>query len=240
MSFMACLLCMLTSQLCHADVINIRVSHMGWVNWYSGRVSPSGRRRRVGRVCARGRRLAGEWWRVRPCPTSDFDAVFTVGFVSSSSTQWYGQNTILTTFIFEQKSNTPLNHQLWYQLLGKFRPGMYWYLPIGGLKHTDTIFYVVRQIRLHPRERVIVLDIEIHGVGGLHLLLLQLLQWQQGCCHYSSLFLSTHTHVFSHNSLCTLFTLLSNNCLFYRQTWWAPPTHLSTWRGQQSLKPSHH
>jgi hypothetical protein len=108
------------------------------------------------------------------------------------------------------------------------------------VKHTDTIFYVVRQIRLHPRERVIVLDIEIHGVGGLHLLLLQLLQWQQGCCHYSSLFLSTHTHVFSHNSLCTLFTLLSNNCLFYRQTWWAPPTHLSTWRGQQSLKPSHH
>jgi len=54
---MACLLCMLTSQLCHADVINIRVSHVGRVNWYSGRVRPSGRRRRVarvGRVCARG------------------------------------------------------------------------------------------------------------------------------------------------------------------------------------------
>jgi hypothetical protein len=42
-----------------------------------------------------GRRPAGEWWRVRPCPTSDFDAVFTNGFVSSSSTQWYGQNIIL-------------------------------------------------------------------------------------------------------------------------------------------------
>jgi hypothetical protein len=52
------------------------------------------------------RRLAGEWWRVRPCPTSDFDAVFTGGFVLASSTQWYGQNTILRTFIFEQKSNT--------------------------------------------------------------------------------------------------------------------------------------
>jgi len=51
---LSCLLCMLTSQLCHADVINIRVSHMGRVNWYSGRVSPSGRRRRVGPVCARG------------------------------------------------------------------------------------------------------------------------------------------------------------------------------------------
>ena len=38
----------------HADVIHIRVSHMGRVNWYSGRVNSSGRRRRVGRVCARG------------------------------------------------------------------------------------------------------------------------------------------------------------------------------------------
>jgi len=78
-----------------------------------------------------GRRPAGEWWRVRPCPTSDFDVVFTSGFVSASSTQWYGQNTILTTFIFEQKSNTPLNHQLWYQLLGNSGtpmrgPGVYW------------------------------------------------------------------------------------------------------------------
>jgi len=59
-----------------------------------------------------GRCLAGAWWRVRPCPTSDFDAVFTSGFVSSSSTRWYGQNTILTTFIFEQKSNTTSNQAL--------------------------------------------------------------------------------------------------------------------------------
>jgi len=115
MSSLACLLCMLTSQLCHADVIHIWVSHVGRVNWYSGRVSSSGRRRRVGCV---GRRPAGEWWRVRPCTTSDFDAVFTSGFVSASSTQWCGQNTIVRTFIFEQKSNTPLNHVLWYQLLG--------------------------------------------------------------------------------------------------------------------------
>jgi hypothetical protein len=33
----------------------------------------------------------------------DFDVGFNSGFVSSSFTQWYGQNTILTTFIFEQK-----------------------------------------------------------------------------------------------------------------------------------------
>jgi len=62
--------------------------------------------------------LAGTWWRVRTLTTSDVDTVFTSGFVSSSSIQWYGQNIILTTFIFEQKSNTTLNHMLWYQLLG--------------------------------------------------------------------------------------------------------------------------
>jgi hypothetical protein len=56
--------------------------------------------------------LVDAWWRVRACQMSHFDVVFTVGFVSSSSTQWYGQNTILTTFIFEQKSNTTLNHVL--------------------------------------------------------------------------------------------------------------------------------
>jgi hypothetical protein len=39
-------------------------------------------------------------------------------------------------------------------------PVMYWYLLLRGLKHTETIFYVVRQNRLHPRERVIVLEIE--------------------------------------------------------------------------------
>ena len=38
----------------HADIILIRVSDMGRVVWYSGRVGPSGRRRRVARVCARG------------------------------------------------------------------------------------------------------------------------------------------------------------------------------------------
>jgi len=36
------------------------------------------------------------------------------------------------------------------------------------IKHTDTTFNVVRQNRLHPRERFILLDIEIHGGGGLH------------------------------------------------------------------------
>jgi len=56
--------------------------------------------------------------RVRPCPTYHFCVVFTSMLVSSFFSQWYGQNTILTTFIFWQKSNTTLNHKLWYQLLG--------------------------------------------------------------------------------------------------------------------------
>jgi hypothetical protein len=47
-------LCMMMSRLHHADVILIRVSHVGRVNWYSGWVSPAGRRRRVALVYARG------------------------------------------------------------------------------------------------------------------------------------------------------------------------------------------
>ena len=49
---------------------------------------------------------------------SVFDAVFTSGFVSSSSTQWYGQNTILTTFIFEQKQ-TPLKPYALIPIVGR-------------------------------------------------------------------------------------------------------------------------
>jgi len=95
--------------------------------------------------------------RVRPFLTSDFDSVFNIDFISSSSTQWYGQNTILTTFIFEQKSNTPLNHVLLYQLLGIPAPPCAdrWCSDCCPLeaKHTDSIFYVVRQITyIHGRE----------------------------------------------------------------------------------------
>jgi len=105
------------SLLHHDDVIIIRVSHMGRVNWYSGQSYGSGQlvfgsgqpiRAKKTRV-TRGAREQIPRRRVRTCSTSDFDVVFTSGFVSSSSTQWYGQNTILTTFIFEQKSNTALN-----------------------------------------------------------------------------------------------------------------------------------
>jgi len=116
---------------CHDYVILIWVWHVGRVNWYSGRVSPFGWKRRVWRVARVASHPADAWGRVWTFLTFDFNVVFTSGFVSSSSTQWYGQNIILKTFIFEQKSNTTLNHMLWYQLLG-IRPVMLWYLPIGG------------------------------------------------------------------------------------------------------------
>jgi hypothetical protein len=67
---------------------------VGRVIWYSGQVCHSGEED-AWLVC-------GALVRVGSL-TSDFDAIFTSGFVSSSYTQWYGQNIILTTFIFEQK-----------------------------------------------------------------------------------------------------------------------------------------
>ena len=113
---MACQLCMLASCLHHDDVILIRVWHMGRVgSTHPGEEDACDAWRASVRVASHP---AGAWRRVRPFPTSDFDVIFTSGFVSSSSTQWYGQNTILTTLIFEQKSNITLNHVLWYQLLG--------------------------------------------------------------------------------------------------------------------------
>ena len=152
--------CMLMSSLHKVDVILCMLLFLCML-LYSGRSTGirvgsthPGEEDAWGASVRVGRRLAGEWWRVRPCPTSDFDAVFTSGFVSSSSTRWYGQNTILTTFIFEQKIKHHLNHQLWYQLLGGIRrPVMYWSLLIGGKAHWDTIFYVVRKITyIHGRE----------------------------------------------------------------------------------------
>jgi len=118
---MACQLCMLTSQLCHADVILIRVSLVGWIIWYSGRVYHSGEEDAwpaCGALVHMGNLLSSACWRMRACLALEFCTVFTSGFVSSSSTQWYGQNIILTTFIFEQKSNTTLNYKLWYQFVG--------------------------------------------------------------------------------------------------------------------------
>jgi hypothetical protein len=114
----ACQLCMLTSQLHYDDVIVIRVSHVGRVgSAYQGKEDAWGASARV------DSHLTGACKRVRSCPTSDFDAVFTSGVTSSSFTQWYGQNIILTTFIFG-------HHMLWYQLLGiptpMCGPVMYW------------------------------------------------------------------------------------------------------------------
>jgi hypothetical protein len=76
---------------------------MGWVIWYSVGSAHPGEEDAWGTFARVDCHLVGAWGLVRACSTSDFDAVFTSGFVVSSSTQWYGQNTILTTFIFGQK-----------------------------------------------------------------------------------------------------------------------------------------
>jgi len=149
---MVCQLCMLAPCLRHDNVILIRVWHVGRAVWYSGRVSPSGRRRRVWRVASN---LAGTWRRVMTIPTSDFDVVFNSGLVSSSSTQLYGENTILTNFIFEQ-NQTPLYTMCSDTNCWGFRPVMYWYLLIGGKAHRHNNLRGSAN-RLHPRERVYII-----------------------------------------------------------------------------------
>jgi len=107
-----------------------------------------------------GRRLAGEWWRVRSCPTSDFDAVFTSGFVSSSSTQWYGQNTILTTFIFWAKIKHHFKPSALIPIVGESGspmrgPGVYWYLLIGGLSTlTQYLTWFGKTAYIHGRVHI--------------------------------------------------------------------------------------
>jgi len=108
-------------------------------------------------------------------------------------------------------------------------------------KHTDTIFNVVWQIAyIHGRESIL-LEIEkgnntntwrrritsLKLYSQLSLLHLQLLQWQQGCCHCSSLFLST---LFTFSQPSTQFALLScclfigknGGCINGASTWVAP------------------
>ena len=103
----------------HADVIIMSC----WHHPYPGRSRGSGQlvfgsSQPIRAKKTHGARGQPPYRQVRPYLTSDFDVVFTSMIVSSSSTQWYCQNTILTTFIFGKKSNTTLNHMLWYQLLG--------------------------------------------------------------------------------------------------------------------------
>jgi len=113
---MTCLLCMMMSQLCHADVIYIRVSHMGRVIWYSGRVNSSGWRRRVGRVCARGQ---------TPCRRVMESAAMSDVRFWRRFHQWLRLGLLYTVvwskhhfenFHFWAKIKHHLNHQLWYQL----------------------------------------------------------------------------------------------------------------------------
>jgi hypothetical protein len=138
----------------HDDVILIQVWHVGRVIWYSGWVSSSGWRRRVwhvARVCARGQSPRRHVTVREDCS----DVRFWRGFY-----QWLRLFLVYTVvwskhnfdnFNFWAKSNTPLNHVLWYQLLGDSNRWCSDSCPLEA-KHTDTIFYVVRQIAyIHGR-----------------------------------------------------------------------------------------
>jgi hypothetical protein len=137
MSSLACLLCMLTSQLCHSDVIHIQVSHVGRVNWYSGRVSPSGRRRRVGRVCARGQ---------TPCRRVMESAAMSDVRFWRRFHHWLRLGLLyrvvwskhhFENFYFWAKIKHPFKPCALIPIVGDSvspmrGPGVYWYLPIGG------------------------------------------------------------------------------------------------------------
>jgi hypothetical protein len=129
---------------------------------------------------------------------------------------------------------------------------------------------VVRQNRLHPRERVIVLEIEkglqyihveeedyIHSTQliNLFLLHLQLLQWQQGCCHCSLSFsLDLSTALTFSLTFCShimpLFIGISWQLfLLCCQHWWLPNSSsfnnggcqpLTSWMGAHAMATTQH
>jgi len=188
---MACLLCMLTSRLHQADVIpgmptvhaDVTITSC-WCHHYPGQPCGSGQLvfgsgQPIRAKKTRGARLRawadalpesdGECGHVRRLILTPFSPV-------ASSRPPLHSGMVKTPFwelSFLSKNQTPLKPSALIPIVGEFR------LPharTGGVlivaqrrvKHTDTIFYVVRQNRLHPRERFILLDIEIHGGGGLH------------------------------------------------------------------------
>jgi len=157
MSSLACLLFMMTSLLRHADVILIRVNHIGRVNWYSGRVNSSEWRRRVGRVCTRGQ---------TPCRRVMESAAMSDVRIWRRFHRWLRLFLLYTvvwskhnfdTFHFWEKIKHPFKPCALIPVVGEFRHP---HTRTGGvlifahrrLKHTDTIFNVVRQNRLHPWE----------------------------------------------------------------------------------------
>jgi hypothetical protein len=225
MSSLACLLCMLMSLLRHADVIIIRVSHMGRVNWYSGRVSPSGRRSRVWRVARVWARGQSPLRRVT-ARAEVSDIRFRRGFQ-----QWLRLFLLYTVvwskdnfdnFHFWAKSNTPLNHQLSYQLLGNSGTpcadrGCTDSCSEKGKAHWHNILRGSANC-LHPRERFILLEIEkgynkyMEEEDYIHSTLLPALThscWS--CCNGSSSSFSSSLHTLTFSLHLTSFKTLSHN-----------------------------
>jgi hypothetical protein len=103
------------------------------------------------------------------------------------------------------------------------------------VKHTDTIFYVVRQNRLHPRERVIVLEIEKGLQNNTWRRITQLpvhtlsCIWQQGCCPWQQLLFLSSSLLFTFSHTLTKHSHII--CLLYRHQ---VLSISSTWREQSS------
>jgi hypothetical protein len=160
----------MTSQLRHVDIIIIRVRHVGQVVWYSGRVSPSGRRWRVwrmARVCVRGqpprRRVTAH--------ATVFDVQFRHGFH-----QWL--RLFLLYIVVWSKHNLD-NFYFWAKIKHHFKP--YALIPIVGdsdspcadrwcsdsyskeAKHTETQYltWFGKTAYIHGRESILFRDREM-------------------------------------------------------------------------------
>jgi len=161
---MAYQLCMLTSQLHHADVIpgmstvHADITIMSWWHHsYPGQSHGSGQPIWAKKTCGtRGARGQTSCRRVMESAAMS-DVRFWRRFHQwlrlflLCTVVWSKHN--FDNFYFWAKSNTPLNHVLWYQLLGNSDRWCFDICPLED-KHTDIIFYVVRQNRLLSRERV--------------------------------------------------------------------------------------
>jgi hypothetical protein len=140
----------------HDDIILIRVWHVGRVVWYSGRVSPSEWRRRVGRVGAREQTTH----RSVMALTTMFDVRFWRRFH-----QWLRLFLLYTLVWLKHNFD---NFHFWAKIKHHFKPSAL--IPIVGnsdrwcsdiclleAKHTDTIFNVVRQTTyIHGRSHLII------------------------------------------------------------------------------------
>jgi hypothetical protein len=243
---MACLLCMLTSHLHQADVIpgmptvHADITIMScWRHSYPGQPCGSGQLvfgsgQPIRAKKTRGARLRA--W-ADALPESDGEcghvwrSILTPSSPVASSRLPLHSGMVKTPFwelSFLSKNQTSLKPSALIPIVGEIqvphaRTGGVLIVAQRRVKHTDTIFYVVRQIAyINGRKSILFRDRERITTQYMEeedhftqtqlpalLLHLQLLQWQQGCCHCSPS-LSLYTlHILTP----LLLILLSHVCL---------------------------